>query len=126
MNNLNNAPTFTLADLADEFEQAGEDLHADLSAVSISAIRDVHYDDVEITVEVFGRDGADGPPIVCETIGADLPMAQAAAVGFFDVESRELLSRKGIAITWNPEWPSRTEINPMQPDPAGVLLPEDQ
>jgi hypothetical protein len=127
MNHISNPPTFTLARIAEEFDRAGENLPADLSAVTISAIRDVHYDDdVEITVEVFGRDGTAGPPMVSERVSFDGPLNPAAIAALFDTDTRMMMAVQGIAIGWNPEWESRAEIDPLSQDCMAILAPEAQ
>lgn len=124
---MNHSPTFTLTRIAEEFDCAGENLPADLSAVTISAIRDVHYDDdIEITVEVFGRDGTAGSPMVSERVSFDGPLTPAAIAALFDVDTLMMLAAQGIVIAWNPEWESRAEIDPLSQDCMAILAPEAQ
>ena len=55
-----------LAELEEAFAVAEEDLNEDLSVIRISMTRDVHYDSIELSVLIFGKDDAEGDAPVAE------------------------------------------------------------
>lgn len=139
---VNGTRLFTLGRLKENFAQVDEDVLVDLTAIKISAILDVHYNDIELTVEIYGKGGTEDSPILSEkvtglsgTSGAEiddelleagLSIQPTLILALFDQPTRQLLASRGIGIIWNDEWPSRAEIDPISPDSNLVLEAEAQ
>lgn len=70
---------FSMAYLTEEFELAGEKLENDLSAVNLYLCKDVHYDEFEFEIFIFGKDGPDSAPIINHLIDVEELLRQQIA-----------------------------------------------
>ncbi|MBU0484548.1 MAG: hypothetical protein KKB30_08560 [Proteobacteria bacterium] len=62
---------FSMAYLTEEFDLAGEVLEDSLSAVHLYLYKDVHFDELEMEVFIFGADGPDSDPIINHFVEVD-------------------------------------------------------
>lgn len=123
--------------IAQEFEDVGEDLEADLSGVHVKAVRDVHDGGVELEIYVFGKGLEENePPVVHVPIPmssglfddeADLEetVSPASILKLFDDSFLKLVNQKGLKIIWNPGWPTEAVIFPADGS-SSSLYPQDQ
>jgi hypothetical protein len=124
--------------LSEAFEFAGEMVQSTLSAVYLHLAQDVHYDDLELELSIYGKDGPGSAPILNEVItdvdellvtpGSDGAIAASPrkVMEIFSGDVRRLLADRGIKITWNHGWRTEVAIDPLSPDNDGRLLPEER
>jgi len=100
-----------MADLERAFAMSDEDLHTDLSAIHISMIRDVHYDDIELQVLFFGQEGCEDDDAVAalwidpDVIGNDEELADGGIEpsrlrAIFSSEVLSLMANRNIPVQW--------------------------
>lgn len=114
------------------FSDIDEVLERDISGVHVLCNLDCHYGELDFSIDVYGVDGIDGPPVFSEAMPVDtgevvsgqlIPASFVA--GMFDDRIRQLFSARGLCIHWNPDWSTCAEIDPLYPDPSLELLPEE-
>ena len=128
-------PLLRYADLEQAFADAEECLTEDLSAARITLIRDVHYDDYELEILIYGQNGTiEDAPIVQHTqtipdeflIDTMLEIKPDMVIAFFDADIRQMLIARHIPIEWNTGEASAQVIDLKGFDPALRLLAEDR
>ncbi len=132
-------PPLTYDQLVRLFAEADEQFPEDLSAICVDLVRDVHYDALELTVAVHGRDGVDADcPIISDVvpdvdelldldgIRAGQPVLAASVSALFDERTKHLLAAMDMAIAWNRSDATGTWIRQNGVLPTRPLLPMDQ
>jgi len=117
--------------LEDTFFYEDEDLKTDISAVHVDAILYCKEMFLDFSVDIFGAGGVAGLPLYSEVIPLEsntvvsMPIISPAFVlEMFDTRILQLLSSKGLFISWNPSWKTVSKIDPIAPDLFLELLPE--
>ena len=128
---------FSIAFLADQFERADENIKTSLSVIALNLCKNVHYDDYELEISIFGEDGPDSFPIINEIIpdADDILSIQKndkketvnpkSVIKMFEEVSRLMVERK-VIIVWNRDWQTETIIDPLFPEKCGTLLVEER
>ena len=93
--------------LREDFANEDENIATDLSGICINLIKDVHDESLEMTVEVFGRDGIHDAPIVSEII--------------YDPEAIKVLE----SCLKHLDLPKETTVTPLAHLRPGMVLAED-
>ena len=99
------------AELEEAFAVADEDLNEDLSVIRISMTRDVHYDSIELSVLIFGKENAEGSAPVAEkwidplVVGSDEELNNGGIEpcrlrAIFSQSVLNLIVEKGTSIQW--------------------------
>jgi hypothetical protein len=113
----------TLAVLQAAFEDAGEDLRRDLSAVHIAVVRDCHYDlDLTLEVSVFGREEEE--PLhreimkgthhaaACDEVERIGGVTAGTVLALFEDDLLAALAHSGHGISVNPGWGTEASLDP--------------
>ena len=132
-------PIIDCETLADAFSDVGEALEYDVSAVRVALFRDVHFDDFQMEVQVFGRDSAtDDAPVYHKAFspsdaGMDEdrmrtgePIDPQTVLDLFNGRFLRLLVEKGVFVEWNSGEESEAIICPAGGDHSPILRPEDR
>lgn len=131
-------PLITLAALVAAFDDAGEDLRRDLSAVQIAVVRDTHYDlDLTLEVSVFGLGGEAAGPVfreivnghhhaaACDEVERTGAVRASTLLGLLGADLLRLLADSGHPIVGNPGWRSEALLRPGELDSERLVEPED-
>jgi hypothetical protein len=134
--------------LARQFADVGEAFPADVSAVHISLVADVHFGALELEVHVFGRPheqdlpkvlGASSLPVVAERIdnlddvldvsavldGKPVPTTVVSRLFADDIWNALAALGERVTVLWNPgcETPEATTIDPQRLGQCPELWP---
>jgi hypothetical protein len=122
--------------LSEYFTAEGEELASDLSGVWINLIKNVHDDTLEMTIEVFGKDGTDEDPIITEFIFdpenylaknfIQPAICPRCILNLFEDKLINLFIKKNLIINWNHGWWSKAVIDPANLHLTPKLEAEDQ
>lgn len=127
-----------MTDLERAFDMSDEDLHTDLSAIRISMIRDVHYNDVELHVLIFGQDGCDEEDAVAalwidpDVVGASGELADGGIEpsrlrAIFSEEVLSMVATRSIPVQWLCDDGESMTVSLTPGEGNGIrLLPVDQ
>ena len=127
-------PLIRYAELEKAFEDVDERFPEDLSAVRLTFIRDVHFDDYDLEIFIYGQhSGLDDAPVV--HTGLSNPEAflvdgtpeikPEMVIEIFDEKIQRLLIKRGIPIEWNAGEASAQVIDLTGFDPDIFLEAED-
>ncbi|GAB6145007.1 hypothetical protein [Desulfocicer niacini] len=119
-----------------EFEDVGECLALDLSAIKVSLTRDVHTDSYDIEICIYGQeDIPDSPPVIhhrCAGTSSIQPLKACGGVppyrvlSLFDQDLLDLFTDKGMMIRWNHGDLTARDIDPVLHKNIGLLFAQEQ
>ncbi len=127
-----------LAELEQAFATAEEDLENDLSVIRISMIRDIHYDNIELYVAVFGKEsGEDDAPIAeiwvePDAVGTEEEFNNGGVEtsrlrAIFSKDTFHLILGLNVLIQWLCEDGDLMTVSLFPGEDSGIrLLPVDQ
>jgi hypothetical protein len=122
--------------VSEDFENVEENLATDLSAISITMVKNVHDNSLEMTLELYGQGGLESAPVLSELIydpevylGSHFDQSNICPrclMGLFDSKLINIFIQKGLSIHWNPDWQTAVLIDPAQLHFTTKLQAEDQ
>lgn len=127
-------PLIHYAELEKAFEEVDERFPEDLSAVRLTCIKDVHFDDYELEIFIYGQNsGLEDAPVVHSGISnpenflvdGTPEIKPEMVIEIFDEQIRQLLIEHRIPIEWNAGESSAQVIDLTGFDPNLLLEPED-
>ncbi|WP_373501541.1 hypothetical protein [Desulfococcus sp.] len=127
-------PLIRYVDLEKAFEDVDERFPEDLSAVRLTYIKDVHFDDYELEIFIYGQNsGLDDAPVVHSGISnpenflvdGTPEIKPEMVIAVFDEKIQHLLIERGIPIEWNAGESSAQVIDLTGYDPNLLLEAED-
>lgn len=119
-----------------EFEDVGECLALDLSAIRVSLTRDVHTDSYDIEICIYGQGSTpDSPPVIHHRCAGESSIEPLKACGgvppyrvlsLFAPDLLDLFISKEMMIRWNDGDLTARDIDPVLHQNSGLVFAQER